>query len=230
MKTEFYFIFILVIAVLSSCSSKPEKSYEEKGTGSSYYVYGKKYTTITSSKGFYQSGTASWYGKKFHGRKTANGETYNMHQMTCAHKTLPFNTELEVENLINNKKIIVRVNDRGPFVKGRIIDLSYKAAKELGIDISGTAPVTIKSLHKGNFDKGDFSVQTGSFANHDNALNLKKELLKQFSHVFITSAEINGQTFYRVRAGKFKSLEQAQVNEEKLRNNGFPNAFAVALD
>jgi rare lipoprotein A len=229
MKTKFFFIFILFILILSSCSSK-QQNHEEKSTGSSYYVYGKKYTPVKSSKGFYQSGNASWYGKKFHGRKTANGETYNMYEMTCAHKTLPFNTELEVENLINKKKTIVRVNDRGPFVKGRIIDLSYKAAKELGIDISGTAPVIIKSLNKGNFDKGNFSVQTGSFANHDNALNLKKELLNKFSHVFITSAEINGQTFYRVRAGKFKSLYQAEINEEKLRKNGFPNAFAVALD
>jgi rare lipoprotein A len=226
MKTKIFLTYFICLFFLASCASK----HEQENKGSSYYVFGKKYTTIKSSEGFYQSGTASWYGRKFHGRKTANGETYNMHDMTCAHKTLPFNTKLEVENLVTGKKITVRVNDRGPFVKNRIIDLSFKAAKELGIDITGTAPVTIKSLNKGNFNKGEFSVQTASFANYGNAENFKKTLLKEFNEVFITEAEINGKTFYRVRAGKFKTLEQAQMTEDKLRQRGFSNAFAVALD
>lgn len=217
---------MIALFIFTSCASKHEKN--NKGT--SYYVFGKKYTTIKSAKGFNQSGIASWYGKKFHGRKTANGETYNMHSMTCAHKTLPFNTKLEVENLVNGKKIILRVNDRGPFVKGRIIDLSYKAAKELGIDISGTAPVRIKSVKKADFNHGEFTIQTASFANYDNAVNFKKTLLKDFNHVFILQTKINGQTFYRVRAGKFNTLEEAKINETKLRKQGHSNAFAMALD
>jgi rare lipoprotein A len=226
MKIKSILPYILTAFLFASCASKQE----QENKGSSYYVFGKKYTTIKTSQGFSQRGTASWYGKKFHGRKTANGETYNMHEMTCAHKTLPFNTKLEVENLLTEKKIVVRVNDRGPFVKNRIIDLSYKAAKELGIDITGTAPVIIKSVTGKNFDKGNFTIQTASFANYDNAKKFKNQLLKEFGQVFITEAEINGTTFYRVRAGKFKSLEQAKTNEEKLRAKGFANAFTVALD
>ncbi|MGM0419031.1 MAG: septal ring lytic transglycosylase RlpA family protein, partial [Thermodesulfobacteriota bacterium] len=193
----------------------------------------KKYTTIDSSQNFSQKGIASWYGKKFHGRKTANGETYNMHDMTCAHKTLPFNTKLEVKNLSNGKKTVVRVNDRGPFVNKRIIDLSYKAAGKLGIDITGTAPVVIKAidgLTKKEYLSGKFTVQIGSFTSRANAERLKKKLSSDFNHIFIQKFRKDNKTFFRVRAGKFKSLKQAEVTELKLRQNGYPNAFSVALD
>jgi rare lipoprotein A len=95
-----------------------------------------------------QTGNGSWYGKKFHGRTTANGEKYNMYALTAAHKTLPFNTMVEVTNLSNNRKLIVRINDRGPYAKGRIIDLSYLAAKKLGYVNKGVAKLKVRVLYK----------------------------------------------------------------------------------
>ncbi|HHH14247.1 MAG TPA: septal ring lytic transglycosylase RlpA family protein [candidate division WWE3 bacterium] len=95
-----------------------------------------------------QTGKGSWYGKKFHGRLTANGEKYNMYALTAAHKTLPFNTMVEVTNLSNNRKVVVRINDRGPYAKGRIIDLSYLAAKKLGYVNKGVAKLKVKVLYK----------------------------------------------------------------------------------
>lgn len=109
-----------------------------------YKVRGKQYKVFKSGKNFQQIGSASWYGPGFHGKKTANGERYNMHAMTAAHKTLPLGTKVQVTNLSNGRKIIVRINDRGPFHGGRIIDLSKKAAQKLGIIKSGYGKVHLK--------------------------------------------------------------------------------------
>ncbi len=111
-----------------------------------YVIEGQKYYPIPSAEGYEETGFASWYGDPFHGRKTANGETYDMHGVTAAHKTLPMNTMLLVKNLVNGKTTTVRINDRGPFVDGRIIDLSYTTAKELGIYRRGTGKVQIVAL------------------------------------------------------------------------------------
>ncbi|MGM0678908.1 MAG: septal ring lytic transglycosylase RlpA family protein, partial [Pseudomonadota bacterium] len=116
------------------------------GNPDSYVVNGKRYYVKTSSQGYVERGHASWYGKKFHGHRTSSGETYDMYAMTAAHKSLPLPTYAEVTNLENGKKIIVKVNDRGPFHPGRIIDLSYAAAKKLGMSGKGTAPVQVKAL------------------------------------------------------------------------------------
>ena len=105
-------------------------------------------TTACAKHNGIQTGKGSWYGKKFHGRTTANGEKYNMYALTAAHKTLPFNTMVEVTNLSNNRKVIVRINDRGPYAKGRIIDLSYLAAKKLGYVNKGVAKLKVKVLYK----------------------------------------------------------------------------------
>lgn len=225
----YYSFFIIVLVLFSACSSKVPK----ENRGKSYYVFGEKYTTIKSSKDFSQKGIASWYGPKFHGKKTANGETYNMHEMTCAHKTLPFNTRLRVKNLSNGKTTIVRVNDRGPFVNKRIIDLSFTAAKKLGVDITGTAPVIITALDgftRKKYQKGTFTIQVGAFSSIDNAKRLREKLSKNFNKVFIKKFEKDGNIFYRVRAGKFSGIKQAEKNEKRLRSMGYPNAFSVAFD
>jgi rare lipoprotein A len=112
----------------------------------SYVVFGKRYYPLKSAKNFVQEGIASWYGKDFHGKKTANGERYNMYAMTAAHKTLPMNTRVRVTNLNNGKTMIVRINDRGPFGGSRIIDLSYTAASRLGIAQKGIGRVRIKAI------------------------------------------------------------------------------------
>jgi rare lipoprotein A len=135
------FIALIFLAVsIGGCSLGPKRS------GVSYVIKGKRYYILASSEGYNEKGIASWYGKPFHGRKTASGEVYNMYSITAAHKTLPLNTWVEVKNLKTKKTIIVRINDRGPFIDGRIIDLSQAAAKELGIYRAGVAPVSVVAL------------------------------------------------------------------------------------
>ena len=119
--------------------SSSRKSY-------SYTVLGKRYQTLADSKGFEQQGPASWYGNPFHGRKTANGETYDMNELTAAHKELPLGTKVEVTNLSNGRKVVVRINDRGPFHGNRVLDLSRAAAQELGTLNAGVAQVQIRAL------------------------------------------------------------------------------------
>ncbi|MCF8024865.1 MAG: septal ring lytic transglycosylase RlpA family protein [Desulfobacteraceae bacterium] len=232
---------LAAILVFSGCHTAPPKKdtpYKSK----SYKINGQWYHPITDSQGFRQTGFASWYGAKFHGRRTANGETYNMHAKTAAHKTLPMGTFMLVRNNDNGKETVVRINDRGPFVRGRIIDLSYRAAKDIGMIGPGTATVEIIAMEKGyaespggddggrDFFRGDFTVQVGAFANHAFAVRLKNRLLKHYDHVAITPFEKGGQTLYRVRVGRFSSLETAEKTEDRLIEYGHKNAFAVACD
>lgn len=137
-KTIQYFIITALLFSLSACmKTKPDIA--------SYKVKGKVYTPLKSAKGYKARGLASFYGKRFHNRKTSNGERYNMHSMTAAHPTLPFNTRLRVKNVKNGRTVVVRINDRGPFYSTRIIDLSYAAARRLGI--TSTSIVEIQALN-----------------------------------------------------------------------------------
>ena len=146
-----------VILILSACSfgvpigghqqdSWHSTAKSKYGNPSSYVVMGQRYYVMDSARGFTQRGIASWYGEPFHGRRTSSGETYNMHAMTAAHKTLPLPVHVRVRNLSNGKSIVVKVNDRGPFLHNRIIDLSYAAAKKLDMVGAGTAEVEIVAL------------------------------------------------------------------------------------
>lgn len=127
--------------------AKPKyEAKSKRGNPSSYTVFNKKYKVLDSSNGFKEKGTASFYGKKFHGYHTSNGEVYDMYKMTAAHKNLPLPTYLRVKNLENGKQVIVKVNDRGPFSKNRILDLSYAAAAKLGFLKKGTASVEITAI------------------------------------------------------------------------------------
>lgn len=149
-------ILFCSLLLFSGCSSKAPQQSTDKGTASGkeyahptlrpYVIKGVRYYPIPSAVGYKEKGRASWYGKQFHGRKTANGETYDMYGDTAAHKTLPMHTMLLVKNLENGKEIVVRVNDRGPFVKSRIIDLTYTGAKNLGMLQNGTAKVEIIAI------------------------------------------------------------------------------------
>ena len=130
------------------------------GNKNPYTVNGVTYQLMPSAKGYSEEGMASWYGNKFHGRKTSNGETYSMYGMTAAHKTLPIPAYVRVTNLTNGRQIIVRVNDRGPFHGGRIIDLSYAGAKKLGYHQHGTARVRVDAIDPANFQRNSVSVPT----------------------------------------------------------------------
>ena len=133
------------------------------GNHSPYTVLGKTYTVLASSKGYHERGMASWYGTKFHGRRTSSGEPYDMHLATAAHKSLPLPSYVKVTNLDNGRKMIVRVNDRGPFHEGRIIDLSYAAAVKLGVDKTGTARVDVRAIDVKTSGKSSKKVADGTF-------------------------------------------------------------------
>jgi len=133
------------------------------GNRSPYTVLGKQYTVLASSKGYRERGIASWYGAKFHGRRTSSGELYDMHLATAAHKSLPLPTYVEVTNLDNGRKMVVKVNDRGPFHKGRIIDLSYGAAVKLGVDKTGTARVEVRAVNVKTSRKSSLKLADGTF-------------------------------------------------------------------
>ena len=147
-----------------------------------YTEFGETYCPMISAEGFVETGIASWYGEKFHGRPTALGETYNMYAMTAAHKTLPLPTRVRVTNLENGRSAVLRVNDRGPFVRGRVIDLSYTAARDLGVYRPGTARVRIEALEAGG-SPAPWSVpgayaylQAGAFASRENAAKLHSRI------------------------------------------------------
>jgi rare lipoprotein A len=148
-----------------------------------------------------QTGTASWYGPNFHGKKTSNKEIYDMHDLTAAHKSLPFGTYVVVTNLNNGKSVTVRINDRGPFVKGRIIDLSFAAAKAIDMIGTGTAPVRLEILEEisPKISSQKFSVQVGSFVQEKNAKSLKNDLQKRFKNVYIVRFKTSSRIYYRVR-------------------------------
>jgi len=212
-----------------SRNSKIYAPPSQKGTQRPYTVYGKTYRPLKLAHGFVQEGVASWYGPKFHGRRTASGEIYNMYELTAAHKILPMHTKVKVTNLENGRSLIVRINDRGPFVKNRIIDLSYAAAKRLGVVGPGTARVRVESLGSWSPEiPGIFYVQVGSFAIYENAIALQRKMRqKGFVHTRIQKFEHRGRTFWRVQAGIFKTLAKAQKIKTRLELK-FPNAFIIA--
>ncbi len=180
-----------------------------------------------------ETGVASWYGEDFHGRKTANGEVYDMYAMTAAHRTLPFNTRVKVTNLDNGAKTEVRINDRGPFVPGRIIDLSRSGAKELGMLGPGTARVVVEA---GGFYPGGavslegvYAIQVGAFVERDNADRFREELSKRHPRVHVVVWETNTKRFYRVRLGSFRTEDEARRYSESLKRENL-SGFVVRED
>ncbi len=259
MKNVFY--CALAGLILTGCSVTPQVSdsapdsvpvdihaiqdavprYEKRtraGNPASYEVLGKRYTTLAESKGFTQRGLASWYGTKFHGRKTANGETYNMYAMTAAHKTLPIPSYVRVTNLKNQRSVVVRINDRGPFHEGRIIDLSYAAAVKLGIQKTGTGLVELKAIEPGenlkrtakpkiNPGKDKLYLQLGAFSDPFNARQLQQKLTQ------MADAEARlkvSQGLYKVQLGPLESFAAADKITQRLMNAGFKSIHLVVGD
>lgn len=242
-----HLVFFGILFFLSyGCTTSVKPPPTPPGHPKPYKIGRNWYQPLPHARGFEQRGKASWYGKEFHGRKTSNGEIYNMYAMTAAHKTLPFDTYVSVRNLENNKKIKVRINDRGPFARNRIIDLTYAGAKKLGMVGPGTAYVeiialgpsskTVSSDNAGqsstsvNYYKGNFTVQIGAFSQWENAENLKKKLARSYKNAHITAYYDGNKTLYRVRVGQCSTLEEADQYEELMIKNGFENAFAIAED
>ncbi|MFV2057259.1 MAG: septal ring lytic transglycosylase RlpA family protein [Thiohalomonadales bacterium] len=208
------------------------------GNPKSYVVRGKRYYPFRSRTDFSQTGVASWYGTKFHGKLTSNGERYDMYKMTAAHKTLPIPTFVKVTNLDNDRSVVVRVNDRGPFIDGRIIDLSYVAAIKLDMTKAGTAQVRIEAWYPGSpisnlhdvsesAEQGSdtnslYYLQLGSFANKHNAEKMVSKLLGLTTEsVMIDVSDTDVGVMYRVRLGPYQRQEAIMSIEKHFEDLGF---------
>jgi len=178
-----------------------------------------------------EEGNASWYGVPFHGRRASNGEVYDMHKLTAAHRTLPFDTVVRVTNLSNGKSTVVRITDRGPFVDNRIIDLSMAAAREVDSIGPGVVPVRLEILSAGiDPTSGFFTVQVGAFRDRGNAERLRERLNASYSPIFIQPYDSPDGLFYRVRVGKVPGEGAAQQFGEQLRNREGFTPMVVRLD
>lgn len=177
-----------------------------------------------------ERGVASWYGPNFHGRLTANGERYDMHQMTAAHRTLPFGTVVEVVNVGNGRRVMVRVNDRGPFVHGRIIDLSYAAAREIGLVGPGTARVEVRPVRPRvapqdqPFAHVRYTLQVGAFRELGRAEALRAELAALFPDAVVRSEG----DWHRVQVGSYDWRRKAEATRRELARRGY-SALVVPL-
>lgn len=193
----------------------PDASEPRSASGNPpfYEVMGQRYYVLPESAGYSEQGIASWYGREFHGRPTSSGETYDMYALTAAHKTLPLPTTARVTNLDTGKSIIVRINDRGPFMKGRLIDLSYAAARDLGFVSAGTAQVEVQALAgpavAGEAATGTIYVQIGAFSQPDNAEALRRQLQQQgFANAVVRYDGQAEPALYRVRIGPVKNAAE----------------------
>lgn len=227
------------------------------GNRSPYSVLGRSYHVRDSARGYVERGLASWYGNKFHGRPTSSFEPYDMYKFTAAHKTLPLPSFVEVTNLENGRQVVVRVNDRGPFHDGRIIDLSYAAAVRLGIHVQGVGQVEVRALDpagarlaerplrageralhrsaiaapaplRGPVGSGRRLLQVASFAVKDNAERLRDRLREDGQEaVELERAAVGGRTVWRVRIGPLAAAELAAA-ERRLERLGIRGAQTVA--
>ena len=180
---------------------------------------------------YVEQGLASWYGAPFDGRRAANGEVYDMNKPTAAHRTLPFGSTVRVINLDNGRQTQVRITDRGPFVQGRIIDLSFAAARAVDMVGSGVAHVRLELVSPGvePAGAGNFTVQIGAFTQRQNAERLRERLMTKYKPIFITAFDAPGGPFYRVRVGSVATQDGAEKLAAELRSQKF-STFVVRLD
>ena len=213
------------------------------GNPDSYKVYGKTYYPLPTSRGYKKQGTASWYGTKFHGKRTSSGEPYDLYAMTAAHKTLPLPTYVEVTNLNNGRTAIVKVNDRGPFHDDRLIDLSYAAAARLDILPTGTGRVEVRAIDPETMDAAKTLVatptaqvpqndilylQVGAFSSRGNAERLQHDLQSQnIGDVRVIEATTDAGTLFKVQIGPLASHMEANQVTQELRTLGVNNSHSI---
>lgn len=238
---------LAMVLLMSACGGKrspvvrvvdtPE-TRELPGWKRPYDVDGIRYYPLRDHEGFRERGIASWYGRDFHGLKTSNGETYDMYASSAAHKTLPMGTLVQVTHLGTGAQIQVRINDRGPFAPGRIIDLSYGAARQIGIVESGLAEVEIvaidstyvppkRSLASTN---NSYAIQIAAFSVAENAHLLADQMRSRFDKTQVATAAVNGQPVHRVRVGDFSTFEGAEKMVYQLIAEGYNGSFVVVFE
>lgn len=224
-----FLIWCLCACLLFGCATtKPQRRGGSAGTNP-YTIKGKTYYPLKSADGFVEEGIASWYGPGFHGKTTANGEIYNQYAMTAAHKILPLGTQVRVTRLDTGRSLLVRINDRGPFVEDRVIDLSKAAATRLGMMGSGTAKVRVQSVGPvreaatGTI-KGNFYVQAGAFGSKENAQKFIQALIRDGHRGRLIYGNNN---MWNVQVGPQKDSAAAQTLLSRLKSS-YPRAFVVA--
>jgi rare lipoprotein A len=215
-----------------------EEPRSRSGNPPFYEVGGRRYFVLPSSAGYLERGVASWYGPDFHGGRTATGDTYDMYAMTAAHKTLPLPCYVQVTNLRNGRSVVVHVNDRGPFVANRLIDLSYAAASKLDMIREGTAMVEVRAVGPGSAPApaprpvaaDSLYIQVGAFSEQANADNLLARLRAGgIGEAFVRRDEVGGHVLFRVRVGPVPSVAEFDRVMQDLRGLGFADA-RLALD
>lgn len=242
MNRKSLFFYLLLVVVFSGCATAPPSPPPE--SKQEYVVDGEKYRVMGTSRGYVETGMASWYGDKFHGRKTASGEMYDMEKFTAAHRTLPLGTYVKVRRVDGHgDTAVVKVNDRGPFVNDRIIDLSKAAARQLSMIEEGVAKVKVTALGeevfrgksgvtlrpRPDYSSGSFSVQVGAFTVRENAQRLAGEMKRAHGTADVSLFDRGDNLFFRVRVGRFKSREEAERFRDRLIASGeFRQAFVVA--
>ena len=201
------------------------------GNHSPYSVLGKTYTVLPTSKGYHERGIASWYGSKFHGRRTSSGEPYDMHLATAAHKSLPLPTYAEVTNLDNGRKMIVKINDRGPFHDDRIIDLSYAAAIKLGVDQTGTARVDVRAIDVSTSKPSAVKVadgtflQVGAFSKRKTAEDMAGKMMSaQLKPVSVQKS----RGLYKVWIGPYASESEIEASIRRVVELGYERPHRVS--
>jgi rare lipoprotein A len=238
----------VVAGALAACSTAPPRKPADvtavpdavprveprasRGNPPFYEVFGERYVVLPTADGYLERGVASWYGPDFHGGNTSMGERYDMYAMTAAHKTLPLPAYVRVTNLQNGRSVVVRVNDRGPFVGNRIIDLSYAAAMRLDMVRDGTALVEVAAVGPSSAPAATAATatgtgqrlfaQAGAFAEESNALRLAERLTGLgLEGVAIARGEAAGRTLYRVRVGPLESVAAYDAVTARMREAGF---------
>lgn len=216
-------LLLITLSLTASCaffSKKPEEPFIKSGVEDGV-------------EGATQIGEASWYGDKEHKNRTASGERFNKYAYTAAHKSLPFDTIVRVTNLTNGKDVVVKINDRGPFVDGRIIDLSYQSAKSIGLIKTGVAKVKVEVLstpskRTSSLFRALYTVQVGSFSSKVNAESIKTDINKvSKDYARIEPVEFEGNTYYRVRVGMFSNRSQAEELSRQLKSYGYTGTIFV---
>lgn len=202
----------------------------------SYVALGNTYTPLTEPRSFSEEGLASWYGRRFHGRKTASGEPYDMYAMTAAHPTLPIPSYVRVTSLSNGKSVVVRINDRGPFHSKRVIDLSYTAAHKLGYLKHGSTRVRVESLDPAAYDtqgeaiREGIYLQLGAFSNAGNAQKLADRLTRELEFEPARTRLVLDKSLHRVQLGPYPSDEEAHVDRKRVRERLALNSVLVRVD
>ena len=234
-----YSLLVLLTALLASCSSARYGTISDNAGGipsgpasekSADRPSDKKTYAFQEFKGDRRHVVASWYGPDFHGKPTSSGEPFNMYALTCAHREYPFGTKLKVVNRQNNKEVECIVNDRGPFVAGRDLDLSYAAARKIDLIGPGTCPVSVEPVGrdlryvryiKYSVSEGTMTIQVGSFRDEANAKRLKMALDLKYKNAYVMEANVGGAKYFRVRIGKFNNKSDAAALGKSLADEGY---------